>query len=196
MKKPFAKRPVSNKKNNSVFHEKISNYSKLIGKGPKINLRKIRDLVKASAKKEQAKQNEIARISGYKLEDFLLAFGRPDVVGSKGFLTWRFQPKSESNKGERIVLIGGVAVPEHQRRKGNRIELHNELFRLIYKRFGKLVKSDKNVFVQTQISASDTKSLHTLQRRLGYAIVFQEHGVIVLRKKLDSIEMNKLLKNK
>ena len=176
--------------------KKIRPKKRVIIKGIPLNIEKIALSVKFNPR-IVAKQKEITKKTGYTLNDFMTAYSRPKTVGSEGFLTWSVMPKADAGN-ERVILVGGVAVPSHKRRKGIRVALQRELFKQIYSRFGELIKKDKNDCIQTQISAKDNVSLKTLQKRLGYAIFkqFPEQGVIVLRKRLDTIEMEKLLPKK
>jgi len=193
MKKPRKHRPA-------FFHAKAGTGLKprIIGAGIPIKPTKI---INSGAKGKtgkagvQAGSKRLKSVSGYvSPQDFLAVFSRPDKIGSKGFIT--FHPKTIIEKGRtlRLILINGVVVPFQHRRKGIRIGLHSEVIKTAYEKFGALVK-EGNFFIQTQISISDKASLNSLTKRLGYAIFhqFPEQGVIVLRKKLDSVEMKQVL---
>jgi hypothetical protein len=187
-------------KRNPIFH--VSSFPrKVIGKGTQLNVKRIAGSVsvKGTTKaKAIARQKRLKVVSGYTIEDFVAAHGRPDIVGSEGFLSWEPKTVIEKGKTKRIIFIGGVAVPKQHRRKGNRVELHQELLKLIYKKYGLLVR--EGLFIQTQISSADSQALSTLTKRLGYAIFSRmktgKQEIIVLRKQLDSKEMQQILKKK
>jgi len=197
-KKPV--KPVKSKRpvNSDFIHlNPIRVRGKSIIKGIPVNTHKVRDSVKGTGSKvELARQKKLEAVSGFKTDDFMRAFGRPKIVGSKGFLGYNFDTVKENGRQLRLIRIKGIAVPKLQRRQGHRISLYEELLRKLYSNFGELVKTDKNVFLQTQISSFDQGSLRSLTRKLGFSIISSEDGITVLRKKLDSIEMKKVLGKK
>ena len=185
------------------FHTKVSKNNWLIGNGFPLKIEKIAASVNVNGKSRReiaiARQAIIEEVTGFKSNDFMQAYGRPEVVGSKGYLNYSFKTVKENGKNIRLFFLNGAVVPGRQRKQGNFTLLERELEKIIARKVGLLVKSDKNVFIQAQISASNKSLLRTLQRA-GYAVVEQiknpGNNIIILRKRFDSIDVKNLTKKK
>ncbi|MBU2099999.1 hypothetical protein KKG83_05030 [Candidatus Micrarchaeota archaeon] len=173
---------------------------KVLIKGVPVNFRKVLALVSGSGKTRRQvsieKQNLLKAVSGHSYERLIRSYHVPEYVGSKGHLTFKVKTVEEKGKETRLVLLLGSAVPEKISQQGHFSSLLKKFLTHVYAEYPFLVRSG-NFFIHAQTSSDPANQpfLRFLYRK-GFAVIDNAGEVSVLRKRLDLIEMRKLLGEK